>query len=177
MLGGTSVAIASITSAQDLAGGAREDGVVQSDVWLGYLYLYSLYHRVTLQYLTRDNFIDRFGQVDGRSFHDLLRLAVGFAIVNRLCQVVGEPRRSKVEVHLNVHDELLAKLAFGGQRPMTAVEYHPLQNYPIHIRRVSIITVHMVQYARERRYACPRRSSRASLLLARGCPIVDDIES
>jgi hypothetical protein len=77
-------------------------------VWFCDLYADGLDQGVVFQDREGYSFGDRFGQVDGRPFNDTLRPQVNVAIVNRLGEVVGEPRGLQIEVKLDIYDEGLA---------------------------------------------------------------------
>src|SRR5215212_1034936 len=117
--------------AQDLDGGALEDGVAEPDVRLDDLHPDGFYRRVLLQDRSGYPLGDRLGQVDGRTLDDLPGSFVDLAVVHGLCQVIGEARWAKVEAKLHVHDEGLPQLALGGQRTVAAVEDHALKKYPV----------------------------------------------
>ena len=120
-----------VAVAQDLDGGALEDGVAEPDVRLDDLHPDGFYRRVLLQDRSGYPLGDRLGQVDGRTLDDLPGSFVDLAVVHGLRQVVGEARWAKVEAKLHVHDEGLAQLALDGQRTVAAVEDHALQPYPV----------------------------------------------
>jgi diaminohydroxyphosphoribosylaminopyrimidine deaminase/5-amino-6-(5-phosphoribosylamino)uracil reductase len=117
-------------------------------VRLGDLNAYGLHRGVLFQDRGGYPFGYRLGQVDGRPFDDLLGPPVDFAVVHRSRQVIGTPRRSQVETQLDVYDKGLPQIAFGGNRPMAAVEDHALQQYTILARRVFFAAIHPAQYDR-----------------------------
>ena len=121
----------SVAPAQDLDGGAREDGVAEPDVRLGDLHPDGFYRLVLFQDRGGYPLGECLGQVDGRTLDDLLDSLVDLAVVNGPGQVVGEARGAKVEAKLQVHDEGLPQLALGWQRTVAAVEDHALQEYPV----------------------------------------------
>src|SRR5215212_1488009 len=133
-----------VAAAQNLDGGALEDGVAEADVRLGDLHPDGFHRRVLPQ--------DRGGyplgeclcQVDGRTLDDLLDLIVNLAVVHGLGQVVGEARGAKVEAKLHVHGEGLAQLALGGKRTVAAVEDHAFEQDPV--LELFSFAVHPPQY-------------------------------
>ena len=115
------------SAAQDLDRRAGEYGVVEPDVRLGDPYLYGFDRRMLVERSCGDPLCQGLGKLHRRSLDDVARLTMDLAVVNRLRQIVGDPRRPQVEAKLDAHDERLAKLLLGLQGSVTAVEDHVLE--------------------------------------------------
>ena len=117
--------------AQDLDRRAREHRVGEADVRFGDLDADGLYSGMLLQDSRRYPLCDRLGQIDGLPLYDLSHQPVDRAVVYGLRQVVGEASGTKVQTQLDINDEGLAQLVLGGQRAVTPVENHALEQYPV----------------------------------------------
>jgi hypothetical protein len=71
------------------------------------------------------------GKLHGRSLDDVARHAVDPAVVHGPRQVVGGPRGPQVEAQLDANDERLAKLVFGLQGSVAAMENHIRKEYAV----------------------------------------------
>jgi hypothetical protein len=117
--------------AEDLDRRAREHRVGEADVRFGDLDADSLYRGMILKYCRRYPLGDRLGQLDGLPLDDLPSPPMNLAVVYGLRQVVGEASGTKVQTQLDINDEGLAQLELGGERAVTPVEDHALEQYPV----------------------------------------------
>jgi hypothetical protein len=145
-LSGGGSGVICVAVAQDLDSRAGEDCPVQPDVRLPHPYPDCLHRWVILKDGHRYPLGHRLGQVDRCPLDYLLGQPVDLAVVDGLLESVGEPGGPQVQAQLDVHDEGLAQLALGGQRPVAAVEDHALEQYPVLAGTFSLVRVHPTQY-------------------------------
>ena len=117
--------------AKDLDGRTREHRVREADVRFGDLDADRLYREMILKYCRRYPLGDRLGKLDGLPLDDLPSSPMNLAVVHGLRQVVGETSGTKVQSQLDINDEGLAQLELGGERAVTPVEDHALEQYPV----------------------------------------------
>jgi hypothetical protein len=120
-----------VAAAQDLDRRAGENGIAEPDVRLGDLHPDGVDRRMILQNNRRYPLGNRLGQADGFPLDDLPRPPVDLTVVNGLRQVVRATGGAQIQAQLHIHDEGLAQLALGGQRAVSSVEDHALQQYPV----------------------------------------------
>ena len=117
--------------AQDLDGRADQHRVVEAHVGFLNPYTDALDEGMLLKDGGGYPLGDGLREADGWPGDYLPRLAVDLAVVHGLREVVGGAGWLEVQAQLDIHDEGLPQLAFGGQRPVVAVQYHAFEQYEI----------------------------------------------